>query len=45
MQHVFPEGMLHLRCETGRIVPKRLANYALVLSDVPHDDTRAYDGD
>ena len=44
MQHVFPEEMLSMRCETGQIVPKRLATYALVLSDVSHDDTRAYDG-
>ena len=43
MQHVFPEDMLSMRCETGQIVPKRLANYALVLSDVSHRNPRAYD--
>ena len=44
MRDLQAKDVLHLRCETGQIVPKRLANYALVLSDVSHDDTRAYDG-
>ena len=44
MQHVFPKDMLHLCCKTGEKCAVWLANNALVLSDVSHGDTRAYDG-
>ena len=44
VQHLFSEDMLSMRCETGQIVPKRLANHEVVMSDVSHDDARAYDG-
>ena len=44
MQHVFSEDMLQLRCETREKRSVWLANYAVVLPDVSHGDTRAYDG-
>ena len=44
MQHVFPEDMLHLCCETREKGSVWLANYALVMFDVPHRNPRAYDG-
>ena len=44
VQHLFSEDMLSMRCETGQTVPKRLANHEVVMSDVSHDGTRAYDG-
>ena len=43
MQHVFSEDMLHLRCETREKLCVWLAHYAVVLPDVSHGDTRAYD--
>ena len=43
MQHVFSEDMLHLRCETREKRSVWLAHYAVVLPDVSHGDTRAYD--
>ena len=39
VQHLFSEVMLSMRCETGQIVPKRLANPEVVMSDVSHNDT------
>ena len=44
VQHVFSEDMLSMRCETGQIVPKWLANHEVVMSDVSHRNPRAYDG-
>ena len=43
MQHVFSEDMLHLRCETREKRSVWLAHYAVVLPDVSHRDTRAYE--
>ena len=37
------ENLLHLRCEIGEKCSVWLANYTLVLSDVPHRNPRAYD--
>ena len=44
VQHVQKRYVLPVRRETGQIVPKRLANHEVVMSDVSHDGTRAYDG-
>ena len=43
MRDLQAEDMLQLRCETGQVVPKWLARHALVLSDVSHRNSRAYD--
>ena len=43
MRDLQAEDVLHLRCETGQIVPKRLARYDVVMSDVSHRNPRAYD--
>ena len=44
VQHVQKRYMLQLRCETREKCSVWLANHALVLSDVPHRNPRAYDG-
>ena len=43
MQHFFPENVLLLRCETGQVVSQRLARDEVVMSDVSHRNSRAYD--
>ena len=44
MRDLQAENLLQLRCETREKCSVWLANYALVLSDVPHRNPRAYDG-
>ena len=43
MRDLQAEDMLLLRCETGQVVSKRLARFEVVLSDVSHRNSRAYD--
>ena len=43
MQHLFPENVLSMRCETGQVVSKRLARDEVAMSDVSHRNPRAYD--
>ena len=43
MRDLQTKDLLLLRGETGQIVSQRLARHALVLSDVSHRNSRAYD--
>ena len=43
MQHLLSKDVLSMRCETGQVVSKRLARFEVVLSDVSHRNSRAYD--
>ena len=43
MQHVQTENVLRMRCEICEDCAERVASDALVLSDVSHYNTRAYE--
>ena len=43
MRDLQAKDVLHLRCETGQVVSKRLARFEVVMSDVSHRNPRAYD--
>ena len=43
MQHLLSKDVLSMRCQIGQIVPKWLARFEVVMSDVSHRNPRAYD--
>ena len=44
MRDLQAENLLQLRCEIGQILPKWLARHALAVPNLPHRNSRAYDG-
>jgi len=44
MQHLLSKDVLSMRCQTGQIVPKWLARDEVAVPNLPHRNSRAYDG-
>ena len=42
MRDLQAKDVLHLRCETGQVVSKRLARFEVVMSNLPYRNSRAY---
>jgi hypothetical protein len=43
MRDLQAKDVLHLRCETGQVVSKRLARFEVVMPNLPYRNSRAYD--